>query len=48
MHAIWQGGRNVREVGRAFNIPELTLRKYKSLQDDGHHLPRLGRQLVFT
>nr|CAH7717485.1 unnamed protein product [Callosobruchus chinensis]CAH7758585.1 unnamed protein product [Callosobruchus chinensis] len=42
MQEIRQGTK-VREVGRAFNIPESTLRKYKRLQDDDHHLPRLGR-----
>nr|CAH7733606.1 unnamed protein product [Callosobruchus chinensis] len=45
MQAIRQG-RKVREVARAFNIPESTFRKCKSLQDDDH-LDQL-RQPVFT
>ncbi|VEN50254.1 unnamed protein product [Callosobruchus maculatus] len=47
MHAI-RKGRKVREVGRAFNTPESTLRKCKNQQDDGHHLPRLGRPNTFA
>ncbi|KAJ8946673.1 hypothetical protein NQ318_019988 [Aromia moschata] len=47
IRAIKNDGKKIREAARTFNIPESTLRKYKSRPEDLHQLPRLGRQPVF-
>ncbi|KAJ8944679.1 hypothetical protein NQ318_015887 [Aromia moschata] len=48
IRAIKNDGKKIREAARTFNIPESTLRKYKSRPEDLHQSPRLGRQPVFT
>lgn len=46
LNAIRNDGRKIREVGRAFNIPESTLRK-KILQNESK-IYRLGRKSLFV
>lgn len=41
-----RNGQPIRRAGRAFKIPESTLRKYRD--KDRQHLPRLGRKTVFS
>nr|CAH7728440.1 unnamed protein product [Callosobruchus chinensis] len=43
---IIRNGRKIREVGRAFNIPESTLRKQMRAENPGE--ARLGRKAVFS
>ncbi|KAJ8947778.1 hypothetical protein NQ318_017050 [Aromia moschata] len=48
IRAIKNDGKTIRETARTFNIPESTLRKYKSPSGRSwHQSPRLGRQPGF-